>query len=112
MPASDTVVHDRNLDWEDLGGGVKRKILCHEDRMLMARVAFVAGAVGTPHAHPHVQIAYVESGRFEVTIDGETRVLSAGDCFRIPSGVTHGAVALEAGVLIDVFTPTREDFFG
>jgi len=111
MPTSDTLVHAGDIAWEDLGDGIRRKILCHEDKLLMARVEFQKGAVGTPHAHPHVQGAYVESGRFEVTIDGRTEVLEAGDCFRVPSGVTHGAVALEAGVLIDVFTPTREDFF-
>lgn len=52
----------------------------------------------------------MESGIFEVEIGGEKRVLKAGDGFLAPSNVPHGVVCLESGVLIDVFTPMREDF--
>jgi quercetin dioxygenase-like cupin family protein len=38
-------------------------------------------------------------------------VLKAGDVFHVPSNVIHGAVCLEKGVLVDVFSPMREDFF-
>jgi quercetin dioxygenase-like cupin family protein len=54
----------------------------------------------------------VESGVFEVEIDGEKRELSAGDAFYIPPHLLHGAICKEAGVLIDVFSPMREDFVG
>jgi quercetin dioxygenase-like cupin family protein len=79
---------------------------------MVVRVAFEAGAVGAVHAHPHSQSTYVESGRFEVVIDGETRVLGAGDGFYVAPHLDHGAVCLEAGVLIDTFSPAREDFLG
>ena len=52
----------------------------------------------------------MESGMFEVQINGEKKALRAGDAFYIPPNVMHGAVCLEAGVLIDVFSPMREDF--
>jgi len=54
----------------------------------------------------------VESGVFEITIADETKRLYAGDSFLVPSNALHGAVALEAGVLVDVFTPMRDDFVG
>jgi quercetin dioxygenase-like cupin family protein len=52
----------------------------------------------------------VESGAFEVTIGGTPRRLAAGDSYLVAADVRHGAVCLEAGVLVDVFTPKRDDF--
>ena len=106
----DGFVRDEEAAWEDLGGGVRRKILGHDDALMMTRVAFEAGAVGAPHSHPHNQCAVVESGRFDVTIDGRTQRLGPGDGYIVPSNAVHGVVAVEAGVLLDVFTPPREDF--
>ena len=50
------------------------------------------------------------SGEFSFTIDGETRTVRAGDTLLKEDGVEHGCVCLEAGVLLDIFTPMREDF--
>lgn len=90
---------------------VSRQILTFSDEIMMVRVIFKkAGPGGVPHSHPHVQITSVESGVFELTIGGRTQRLKAGDSFYVPSGVHHGAVCIEPGVLVDVFTPMREDF--
>jgi quercetin dioxygenase-like cupin family protein len=90
--------------------GVVRQVLGHDPELMMVRVTFEQGAEGYLHAHPHRQVTYVERGRFEFTL-GETRTtVSAGDCWFVPPGVLHGAVAIEGGVLIDVFTPAREEF--
>ena len=97
---------------DDLGGGITRQILGYGPEIMIVRVWFEEGAVGDVHAHPHSQSSYVESGKFEVFIDGEKRVLEAGDCFYVAPNLDHGAVCLEAGVLIDTFSPMREDFLG
>ncbi|WP_245444219.1 cupin domain-containing protein [Microvirga sp. KLBC 81] len=76
----------------------------------MVRVAFEAGAIGAEHDHPHIQCSLVESGVFDITITGQTRRFTACDSFLVSSNARHGAVAVEAGVLVDVFTPIREDF--
>jgi quercetin dioxygenase-like cupin family protein len=96
--------------WEELGGGVRRQMLCHDEGLMMVRVRFTAGAAGALHHHPHRQVSYVESGRFEVTIAGEARTLEGGDAFIVPPDAEHGVVALDAGTLVDVFSPPREDF--
>lgn len=101
----------QELEWEAVAPGVKRQLMGYDDTILMARVVFEKGSVGTVHEHFHAQATYVESGAFEVEIDGEKKVLRAGDGFYIPPHVWHGAVCQEAGVLIDVFSPIREDFF-
>lgn len=97
-------------EWENLGSGVSRKLLGYDKELMMVAVRFEKGAVGTLHHHVHRQVSYVESGRFEVTINGQTKVLCQGDSFFVAPNLVHGVVALEAGSLIDVFTPAREDF--
>ena len=92
------------------GDGMIRQLLGFGKTILMARVNFDKGAVGEIHQHEHAQVSYVESGSFEVYIDGERKELNSGDGFYIPPNTDHGAVCLEAGVLIDVFSPVREDF--
>lgn len=90
---------------------VSRQILTFNDEIMLVRVVFKQpGPGGVPHSHPHVQITSVESGVFDLTIDGRTARLKAGDSFYVPSGVHHGAVCIEPGVLVDVFTPMRADF--
>jgi len=95
---------------EDLGGGITRQILGYGPEIMIVRVWFEKGSVGDVHSHRHSQSTYVESGSFEVFIDGEKCVLSAGDSFYIAPHLDHGAVCLEKGVLIDTFSPLREDF--
>lgn len=103
-------INDEDLSWEVLDEKVKRKILAYEQSLMVVKVAFKAGGVGPLHQHLHVQITHVESGVFEVEIDGQKKVLKTGDAFHIPANIMHGAVCLEEGVLIDVFSPMREDF--
>ena len=95
---------------EDVGGGVVGQILGHNDDLMLVRVRFDEGAVGYTHDHPHSQVAYVESGVFEFTVGNETTILKAGDCAYVPPGMEHGAICKEKGVLLDIFSPTREDF--
>ena len=104
-------VENDSTAWESVGEGLRRKIMAFEEKMMMVRVEFEVGAVGTVHKHYHVQMTSVESGVFEVEIEGKKKILKGGDVIYIPANVLHGAVCLEAGVLIDVFSPMREDFF-
>lgn len=96
----------------DLGNGVRRRILATGGTMMTVEFHFAQGAVGALHSHPHEQIGYVVSGRFAFTLEGQTRTLEVGDSYYVPSGAVHGAEALEEGVLLDVFTPQRQDFLG
>lgn len=102
--------HAAELDWEPTEPGVRRKIMAFGEDLMIVRVMFEAGAVGKPHQHPHRQACYVESGLFDVTIDGVTSTLKAGDTFFVPANLVHGVVAREAGQLIDSFTPMRKEF--
>ena len=95
---------------EDLGNGIHRTLLGYDEKILMAKVWFEKGAIGEAHKHHHSQVSYVVSGKFEVHVDGRTQVLDGGGCFFVPSMAMHGATCLEEGILLDVFSPAREDF--
>jgi len=105
-----TLVEDNDMPWEVVDEKIKRKIMSYTDELMLVKVAFIKGGIGTIHQHPHLQISYIASGVFEITINDETKTLKEGDVYFVPSNLLHGAVCLEDGVLIDVFNPMREDF--
>jgi quercetin dioxygenase-like cupin family protein len=105
-----SLVEDSDLPWEIVDDKIQRKIMSYNNELMLVKVAFKQGGIGTTHKHPHLQISYVASGTFEVTIGKESKILKEGDVYFVPSDVLHGAVCLEAGVLIDVFNPMRADF--
>lgn len=95
---------------EDLGLGVKRKVLAYDENLMLVEVEFEKDAVGALHSHPHEQITYILEGAFEFNIAGNKQILKKGDSSYKEPGVIHGAICLEKGKLLDVFTPHREDF--
>lgn len=96
--------------FEDLGNGVKRRVLSYGDNLMHVEVYFEKGAVGEMHTHPHTQTTYVLDGEFEFTIGDETRIVKKGDTLYDAPNVPHGCRCLKKGVLLDTFTPMREDF--
>lgn len=90
--------------------GVARQVLADSPELMVVSFRFSAGAHGALHDHPHVQSTYVESGRFRFHLEEKSFEVGPGDSFVIPSGVTHGCDCIEAGRLIDCFTPRRADF--
>lgn len=103
-------VYGEDIDLEVAGEGVERKILAYTDELMTVENHFKKGGIGKLHSHPHTQITYVVSGEFEFEIDGEKRIVKAGDTMLKKDGIIHGCVCLEEGILLDIFTPMREDF--
>ena len=104
------VVFHKDVALKDLGGGVSRRVLAYSDRLMIVEVNFEAGGVGSVHTHPHCQNTYVKSGRFRFTIDGAPVEVGPGDTIAFPPDLPHGTLCLEAGTLLDIFSPMREDF--
>jgi quercetin dioxygenase-like cupin family protein len=101
---------DEEVQWEQAGDGIERQVFGYDDKIMLVKVKFDKGAIGEVHQHPQTQVSYVESGSFELTIGNEKKVLNKGDGYFVPSHVLHGCKCLDAGLLIDVFSPLREDF--
>ncbi len=68
------------------------------------------GAQLPEHSHPHEQIVNMLEGRYELTVDGETFVLDAGDVLVIPGGAAHSGRAHADCRILDVFSPVREEY--
>ena len=103
-------VFDADIKSISPGEGVERKVLAHSDEAMCVVHCFKKGAIGAIHCHPHTQITYVATGVFEFEIDGEKKVVRQGDTMLKQNNVMHGALCLEEGVLVDFFSPMREDF--
>ena len=104
-------IKDETIALEDLGSGVSRKILGYDSDLMLVKVFFEKDAAGAPHQHPHQQVSHVLAGVFEVTVADKTDILSQGDSFVVASNTDHGVVCKEKGVLLDAFSPARQDFF-
>ncbi len=96
--------------WTEVAPGNRRAVLSHRPEMMLVAFSFEPSAIGALHSHPHTQVSYVAEGAFDVTVDGVTKRLDAGSSFIVAPNLVHGVVALEKGLLIDTFTPRREDF--
>ena len=91
---------------------VSRKLLGCGDSLMLVEVKFKKGGVGKPHSHDdHEQVSYIARGSFKVTLGDEELTLKTGDSFSAAKNVTHGVIALEDdSVIVDVFTPIRDEF--
>lgn len=94
----------------DLAPGTDSRILGRGGSMMVVENRFEKGVVVPGHAHENEQCGYIVSGVYEFSIGGEKRVLRSGDSFYAPPGVSHGCSVLEAGIVVDIFAPGREDF--
>jgi quercetin dioxygenase-like cupin family protein len=106
------VVVVRDSDAEDTAPevGLLRKVLAFNDKLFLARHTMRKDWAGALHSHPHEQIVYVISGHLRITTPESVFDVSAGDSFLVRGGVQHAATALQDSVVIDVFTPCREDY--
>ena len=101
---------EKETPWEDLGNGINRQVYGYDDKIMLVKAKFDTGAIGVLHEHHHSQVTYVESGVFEMTIGNQKKIIVKGDGYYVPPHEIHGCVCLEPGILIDVFSPHREDF--
>jgi quercetin dioxygenase-like cupin family protein len=90
--------------------GLTRRVMAYNDKLFLAEHQMVKGWAGSAHTHAHDQVVYVVRGHLKVTCQGKTFDLRAGDSFVVRGGVEHGASAVEDSVVIDIFTPCREDY--
>lgn len=90
--------------------GVEREVIGYGKNLLLARFHLERGAVLPLHKHEHEQATTVVKGKLEFYLNGEEQILEAGDGLFIPANAEHEVVALEDSLVLDSFTPVREDF--
>jgi len=110
MSTSNNFILHSSTEWEHLNESARRQILGYDDQIMMVKIEFLTGGIGAVHSHIHRQCSYVATGVFEFEINGEKKVVRTGDGLYMEPNVPHGVVCLEAGILIDTFSPVRTDF--
>lgn len=105
----------QHLNWSNIpverpAPGIERQMVVGE-RIMICRFRFTPFLVTPEHTHPHEQMSLVVSGRVRFFVEGVERIAEPGDVLHFPSNCLHGATMMdEEVVLIDIFTPIREDF--
>ena len=90
--------------------GVARKNLVWGERMLFTQIIMRASSVVEEHDHPYEQMGYCIDGAIELKVGDEKHICRSGSAWSIPSGARHAAVALENSVLVEAFSPPRDDY--
>jgi quercetin dioxygenase-like cupin family protein len=103
---------DKETPWEPVAEGLDRQVMGYDGKIMLVKARFDTGAVGQMHKHYHSQVTYVASGEFKMTIGDDVRIIKEGDSYYIPPHEMHGCTCTKPGILIDVFSPAREDFLG
>ena len=98
-----------SLPAEQLNPLITRRAV-HTQNLTIARLEIRKDAVVPEHQHVHEQVATVERGALQFSIGGKEIVLRGGQSLAIPSNVPHKVVALEDTVVVDVFSPARDDW--
>ncbi|WP_291767897.1 cupin domain-containing protein [Caldivirga sp. UBA161] len=80
------------------------------ERMTLAQFMFKRGAKVRRHAHINEQFSIILTGRLRFRINNEEYIAEAGDVVHIPSNMEHEVEALEDSMVIDVYSPIREDW--
>jgi len=116
-PIEQITAQPQHTDWssipvEQLEPGIQRQMIVGE-HLMICRLRLAPYVVTPAHDHPHEQMTLVERGRALFTIGDEQRIAEAGDVLHFPPGTWHGATMLdEEVILVDIFSPIREDFLG
>lgn len=90
--------------------GLIRRTLVSGDKLMICRFDLDRGVEIPSHSHPHDQAGYVVLGMVRITVDGKSCDLGPGDSYSAPSGALHSAIALEPSVVVDTFSPPRDDY--
>ena len=90
--------------------GVNLTTLVHGDKTLMGQFNIAKGSAIPVHSHPHEQTGFMFSGKLRFNVEGEVFDAETGDSWCLPGDVEHSAEALEDSVIIEVFSPVREDY--
>lgn len=99
-----------SITQRDVIDGVHMKTLAHGAHTMICEFVIDKGAVIPMHDHPNEQTGYLVSGRLEFAIEDEVMVAEPGTAWNLAAGLSHGARALETCLVVEVFSPVREDY--
>ncbi len=103
-------VTPENAQQIEMKTGVHRRTMAMTEEMMVCEFFLERGAVIDAHSHFNDQVGYVVYGSIEMTIGEHTRICEPGDSYAIPGGIVHGVRVINDSLVIDVFSPPRDDY--
>jgi quercetin dioxygenase-like cupin family protein len=97
--------------YHELLNGIKIKTINSGMNMIMTEFQLQKGALLPEHSHINEQSGYLIKGSIRLFINGAAKELKPGDSWNIGKDIKHKAEVLEDSLAIEVFNPTREDYF-
>ena len=104
------IIRPSDVEPTEMAPGVWRRTLSWGERLMVVQVVLEQGAVVPAHRHHHEQITYIVEGELSMDVGGRTYVLAPGDSLLLSAEVEHGATAHRRTLVIDSFSPPREEF--
>lgn len=97
-------------DFRELIPGVTMRPLVFEDKTILCEFKLEKGHSLPLHNHPYEQTGYLKSGKLNFKIDREWHLAESGASWSIPENVDHEVEILEDSVVLELFSPIREDY--
>ena len=94
----------------EMAPGIRRRTMSNGDNTVICEFRFEKGAVVPSHSHIFEQTGFLISGKLLFTIAGDQHEVNPGDSWCIKGNVEHSAFVPENTVLVEVFSPVREDY--
>ena len=96
--------------WIDIAPGIRRRTIAHGASMYQMLAKLDAGSRMPEHKHPQEQIVHILEGRMRLIVSGVPHELEGGESFYLASNVPHGVETLEDTMVLDTFSPPRDDY--
>jgi quercetin dioxygenase-like cupin family protein len=104
------IVKGADVESREAFPNLTRRVLAHNEDLMLVEHVMAKGSVFPLHSHPHVQLAYLVSGHIKVVAGDQEFEARGGDSFVVRGDVEHQVHAIEESVALDLFTPVREDY--
>ena len=90
--------------------GVSFEVLAVGQKTMVTKMIYKVGDKVPLHSHPNEQSGYIISGKYRIRYQNNDAILIPGDSYSIPENIEHSMEVIEAGEVIDTFSPPREDY--
>jgi peroxiredoxin Q/BCP len=104
------LVKEKDLEWVEVVPGISRKTLAYGDKVMVVETKLEKGTEIPEHKHTNEQVTYLLSGMLKLIVAGKEFVMEPGDSIVVPGNVLHTGTALEETIVLDSFSPPREDY--
>jgi len=103
-------VNKKDVEPIRMSEGIFRRTLVYNDTVMICHITLDRESEIPLHNHKAHQIGHMIRGKLKFITETGEFIVCAGDSYVFDSYEKHGAVCLEPTEVIEVFSPTREEY--